>query len=129
MNLNLKQEYADEVTKHTKKIYDTLKNKKYTLGEKVKETIIEILIIVFAVTLSIWLHSWSEHRHEQKEVREFLRGLKDDLTKDIQLLNENKTVINQLDSNFGFLLHVVNSQAAGGYGIVSLINISGSAYP
>jgi hypothetical protein len=105
----------DEVTKHTKKIYDTLKNPNHTVGEKVRETIIEVLIIVFAVTLSIWLHSWSEHRHEQKEVREFLRGLKDDLTKDIDLLNENKNVIVRLDSNFGFLLNIVNSQA-GGYG-------------
>jgi hypothetical protein len=41
-----------------------------------------------------------------------LRGLKDDLTKDVALLNENKNVIVQLDSNFDFLLmHVVNSQA------------------
>jgi|SRR5882724_2219705 len=105
----------DEVTKHTKKIYDTLKNPKHTWGEKVKETIIEILIIVFAVTLSIWLHGWSEHRHEQKEVKEFLRGLKDDLTKDIHLLNHNKKSITWLDSNYRFLLHVVNTQTAGAY--------------
>ncbi|HEX7458437.1 MAG TPA: hypothetical protein VF301_08385 [Ginsengibacter sp.] len=36
----------DEVTKHTKKIYDTVKNPKHTFGEKVKEIIIEIFIIV-----------------------------------------------------------------------------------
>ena len=47
----------DEVTKHTKKIYDTVKNPNHTFGQKVKEVFMEIFIIVFAVTLSIWLHS------------------------------------------------------------------------
>ena len=61
----------DEVSKHTKKIFKTMSNKKYSMPEKLKEISIEILIIVFAVTLSIKLHEWSEHRHQQKEVKEF----------------------------------------------------------
>ena len=36
----------DEILKHTKKIYTEVKNPKDTFGEKVKEIIIEILIIV-----------------------------------------------------------------------------------
>ncbi|HVW98263.1 MAG TPA: hypothetical protein VHA56_20020 [Mucilaginibacter sp.] len=47
----------NEITKHIKKIYNTIKSNKYTAGEKVKETFIEIFIIVFAVSLSIWLQS------------------------------------------------------------------------
>ncbi len=93
----------DEVAKHTKKIYDAAKNRKHSFGEKLKEIVIEIFIIVFAVTLSIWFHSWSDHRHEQDEVKEFLRGLKDDLTEDIKQLETNKNVITRLDSNFHFL--------------------------
>jgi hypothetical protein len=77
----------DEVTKHTKKIYNTVKNQEHTFGEKAKEVIIEICIIVFAVTLSIWLHSWSEHKHQQDEVKTFLMNLKKDLTKDLESLN------------------------------------------
>jgi len=62
----------EEISKHTKKIYNTMKNPKHTFTEKIKEVLIEIFIIVFAVTLSIWLHSWSEHNHQQKEVTAFL---------------------------------------------------------
>ena len=61
------QTMQDEILKHTKKIYNEIKSQKHSFGEKAKEIIIEILIIVFAVTLSIWLHSWSEERHQQKE--------------------------------------------------------------
>jgi dsDNA-binding SOS-regulon protein len=80
----------EEVTKHTKKIYGTMKNTEHTLGEKTKEIIIEIFIIVFAVSLSIWLHSWSEHRHQQEEVSMFLVNLKNDLQNDIKILDEEK---------------------------------------
>ncbi len=96
----------DEVTKHAKKIYKAIKSPYHSVGEKLKETVIEIFIIVFAVTLSIWLHNWSEHRHEQKEVREFLSGLKSDLTDDIKQLEENKNIIIRVDSNYRFVLAV-----------------------
>lgn len=74
----------DEITKHTKKIYDTIISPSHIFGEKVKEVIIEIFIIVFAITLSIWLHGWSEHRHQQAEVMEFLEGLEGDIESDIE---------------------------------------------
>lgn len=73
----------DEILKHTKKIYATSKNASHSFGEKVREIIVEILIIVFAVSLSIWFHNWSEHRHQQTETREFLEDLKVDLKNDI----------------------------------------------
>lgn len=77
----------EEITKHSNKIYKTVKNSEHTLGEKVKEIIIEIFIIVFAVTLSIWLHSWSEHRHQQEEVSVFLANLKNDLKNDVESID------------------------------------------
>jgi Family of unknown function (DUF6090) len=98
----------DEVAKHTKKIYDTVRKPGHSIAEKVKEIIIEIFIIVFAVTLSIWFHNWSDHRNGQKEVLEFLRGLKDDLSKDISLLEQNRNIIVGLDSNYRFLQSASN---------------------
>jgi len=80
----------EEITKHSEKIYKTVKNSEHTLGEKVKEIIVEICIIVFAVTLSISLHSWSEHRHQQEEVSVFLSNLKNDLKDDIKKLDSEK---------------------------------------
>ncbi len=74
----------DEVLKHTKKIYTAVKHPTHSFRHKLTEIVIEILIIVFAVTLSIWLHSLSEHRHEQAVVKSFLKGLQDDLTSDME---------------------------------------------
>lgn len=102
----------EEVTKHSRKIYKTAKSTSHSFGEKLKEIIIEILIIVFAVSLSIWLHGWSEHRHEQKEAAKFLKGLREDLTEDISLLEKNREVIAGLDSNFQQLLLLKNNQGA-----------------
>lgn len=90
----------EEITKHSKKIYKTVKNSKHTLGEKVKEIIIEIFIIVFAVTLSIGLHSWSEHRHQQEEVSVFLENLKNDLKNDIKNIDIEKEAYQE--SNIGY---------------------------
>jgi len=101
----------DEVAKHTKKIYQAARDPKHGLWEKMKEITIEIFIIVFAVTLSIWFHNWSDHRHEQKESNEFLKGLKDDLARDIRLLEDNKQAAARLDSNFKFILALNDSKA------------------
>lgn len=96
----------DEVTKHTKKVFNEFKNPRHTLTEKIREIIIEIFIIVFAVTLSIWLHNWSEHKHEQKVANEFLKGLRNDLAEDIKILENNRNTIANLDSNYTYLLRI-----------------------
>jgi hypothetical protein len=90
----------EEITKHSKKIYKTVKNSEHTLGQKVKEIIVEICIIVFAVTLSIWLHSWSEHRHQQEEASVFLGNLKNDLKNDIKNIDIEKKAYQE--SNIGY---------------------------
>jgi len=100
----------EEVTKHTKKIFASAKNPDYSSSEKIKEILIEIFIIVFAVSLSIWLHSWSEHRHEQKEANKFLIELKEDLTRDIELLKENKQTAIKLNSNYKYILSLKKDQ-------------------
>ena len=78
-----------EVQGHTKKIYKAWKDPRKQFWDKVKDIGIEIGIIVFAISLSIWFHSWSEHRHDQKDVKGFLIGLKGDLEADIKEMNED----------------------------------------
>lgn len=90
----------EEVQKHTQKIYKAVKNSEHTMGDKVKEIIVEIFIIVFAVTLSIGLHSWSEHRHQQEEVSVFLANLKNDLQNDIKNIDIEKKAYKE--SNIGY---------------------------
>jgi len=53
--------------------------------------LIEIFIIVFAVTLSIWFHNWSDSLHEHKEEREFLIGLQKDIQADIASVKSDST--------------------------------------
>jgi Family of unknown function (DUF6090) len=84
----------EEIIKHSKKVYKSMKNKNHSFKEKVKEIMIEIFIIVFAVSLSIYLHSWSEHNHQQKEVQEFLVDLKSDLNEDIKAFKKETEMLN-----------------------------------
>jgi len=62
--------------------------------------VLEIAIIVFAVSISIWFHSMSEHRHEQQQVKAFLLGLRSDLTSDVAQLNELTKSYKAFDANY-----------------------------
>ncbi|MBF4466806.1 DUF6090 family protein [Flavobacterium sp. LC2016-12] len=96
----------DEIIKHSKKIYSEMNNKNHSFKEKAKEVLAEILIIVFAVSLSIWLHSWSEERHEHKDAQTFLIGLKEDLQNDISNLEETKKKLDKTQQQISFALHL-----------------------
>ncbi len=91
----------EELIKHTQKIKKEMNNKKHTVSHKIKEIALEVGIIVFAVSLSIYLHDWSEKRHQNHEANEFLTDLKTDLKNDILELEgeikELKTNIAQFE--------------------------------
>jgi hypothetical protein len=71
-----------EIAKHTKKVYKVWTSKEHSFKHKLQEFLIEIFIIIFAVSLSIWFHSASEKSHDREEAKIFLEGLKKDLIKD-----------------------------------------------
>jgi len=112
----------EELAKHTKKIYRAVKEPGHGFWEKVKEVAVEIFVIVFAVTLSIWFHNWSDHRHEQREVKEFLGGLKVDLAHDIDSLKSNIEVVAGTQSNCIFLIGLIQSHAVDTVGGKTLSN-------
>lgn len=101
---------VEEITKHTKKIYKEVRNTKHSFGEKVKDVIVEICIIVFAVTISIWLHGWSEHRHQQREVREFLKDMKNDLNEDVANLKSARDTMKKNRIDFLFLRNLTKQK-------------------
>jgi len=72
-----------EIKDHAVKAYKTLRDRKLKFWHKVGEISIEVAIIVFAVTLSIWVHDVSDHNHEQKDVKSFLLGVRQDLKTDV----------------------------------------------
>jgi hypothetical protein len=100
----------EEVKKHTKKIHEIIKIPKHTFIEKIKEITVEIFIIIFAVTLSISLHSWSEHREQQKEAVDFMFDLKDDLGKDIKNMAEEKRKLTQSLKEYTILSNMTKKQ-------------------
>ncbi|MEY4539062.1 MAG: hypothetical protein RLZZ306_819 [Bacteroidota bacterium] len=94
-----------EIIKHTRKIKDKMddkKDEKKDSSERWKEIITELLIIIFAVSLTTWFHDLNEHRSQQKEVKEFLVDLRDDLSKDIKGLETQKVAIIALMNRFKF---------------------------
>jgi hypothetical protein len=72
-----------EVIKHTKKVIDISMDRNTGFWHKIKDFLLEIFIIVFAVSLSISFHNWSEHRNEQNQVKTFLLGLRQDILEDL----------------------------------------------
>jgi hypothetical protein len=73
----------EQMIKHTRAAIEAARDKSKTWPHKLKEVLLEICIIVFAVSLSIWLHGWAESRGDRREEREFLVGLRQDLQADL----------------------------------------------
>src|SRR4051812_33755737 len=92
-----------EIIKHTKKIYKVWNSPNHGVWHKIKEFFLEILIIVFAVTISIWFHNMSEKDHEHAEAKTFLVGLKGDLEKDIQEMKQDTLSYHQQNYFFKVL--------------------------
>jgi hypothetical protein len=92
-----------EVAKHGKNVIHLMTKKEHTVSHKLREIALEIAIIVFAVSMSIWLHGVSEHYHQQQEVRSFLVGLRTDLKDDIGSLTAIQAGYHGFDENFAYL--------------------------
>lgn len=93
-----------EVAKHGKNVIQMAGSKEHRLADKLKEIALEIAIIVFAVSVSIWFHSMSEHRHEQKQVKTFLLGLKKDLQSDIKSFGNTAQGYRESDEQLAYLI-------------------------
>ncbi|QHL86594.1 hypothetical protein GU926_03715 [Nibribacter ruber] len=95
-----------EVVKHTKQVFKIMKDPNTGWKHKLKETLLEIGIIVFAITLSLWLHNWSEHNHVKQEEKEFLTGLKLDLQKDLTELKSDVKTYAFVKQGFSYFYQV-----------------------
>src|SRR6185436_9341110 len=91
-----------EVIKHTKKVFGLWKTDN-PFWHKIGEFLLEIFIIVFAITVSIYFHDRSELRHQRHETKEFLLGLKEDLKTDIDEMNQDKSSFRQSEKAFTYI--------------------------
>jgi hypothetical protein len=89
--------------KHALEVYKTAKSKDLPFWKKLQEITVEIVIIVFAVSLSIWLHDRSEHKRQQAEVRQFMLGLQQDLKDDIAEMQGDKKTYIMVGSAFRYI--------------------------
>jgi hypothetical protein len=69
----------EKVIQHSANALHVLQDKEKGWGKKIREFLVEILIIVFAVSITLVLHNWNDERHERRLEREFLTGIKSDL--------------------------------------------------
>lgn len=77
-----------EVVKHTRNLVQIVKNKGHW-KHKAADIGLEILIIVFAITLSLIVERWREGQQERKLEHNFLTNLKGDLKGDLQQLKQD----------------------------------------
>ena len=91
-----------EVIKHTKKLFGIWGTSNPIL-HKIGEFLFEIFIIIFAITVSIYFHDRSVLKHQRQETKEFLLGLKQDLTTDIEEMNQDKGSFSQSEKAFKYI--------------------------
>jgi hypothetical protein len=99
-----------EIIKHSRKIFSITKKSNQSFINKAKEIVIEIFIIVFAVTFSIWLHGVTEHNKEQKEVRTFLTNIRKDLIKDLKWLKNDAETYKEANKEYKSILQLTPSK-------------------
>jgi hypothetical protein len=96
----------EEILKHSRRIYRISKKPNQSFSRKVGEIAIEIFIIVFAVSFSIWLHGLIEHKKEQKEVRIFLSNVRNDLNKDLKWLKSATETYKKANEGYKSILQL-----------------------
>ncbi len=69
----------EKVIQHAANAIHVLQGKDKGWVKKLKEFFLEILIIVFAVSITLLFHNWNDTLHEHRQEREFLAGIKSDL--------------------------------------------------
>jgi len=77
---------VDLITKHGKKALGMSEHvpQPHSWRTRLNEILLEIGIIVFVISLSIWLHSWQEHRHDRARERQFIVGLRQGLAEGLR---------------------------------------------
>ncbi|SDT25856.1 hypothetical protein SAMN05216490_2879 [Mucilaginibacter mallensis] len=98
-----------EIIGHTKKAIKVMKSHDKPFKEKTKEIIIEILIIVFAVSFAALIERTREHYKEKAEAKEFLIGLKGDLRDEINMLQQSKKDMDSTRSNYTMVMKLKGS--------------------
>jgi len=99
-----------EIIGHTKKVYKIMKNPNKPFWDKSKEILIEVLIIVFAVTFAAFIERTREHYKEKSEAKEFVIGLRSDLISEITNLQQNKESVDSMRTTYSGSMALTSTQ-------------------
>jgi len=92
----------EKIREHAKHALKALTDKKKKWTERLRDFLWEIFIIVIAINLTLWFHSWSDKRHNRELEKNFLIGIRSDLNIINQtLINDsvyNQPIFNYYDS-------------------------------
>jgi len=69
----------EKIREHAKQALEVLTDKKKKWKDRLRDFLWEILIIVVAINLTLWFHSWSDKRHDRELEKDFLIGMRNDL--------------------------------------------------
>jgi hypothetical protein len=100
-----------EIIKYTKRAYKVSRDGNKSWKEKIVEIVIDVAIIFFAVTLSLYLHHRSEVKAERALEKEFLLGLREDLIKDTVELRSDSSTYARVARGFRYFLSLANPVA------------------
>ena len=84
----------EKIREHAKYALQDLTDKTKNWKDRIKDFAWEVFIIIVAVNITLWFHSWSEKRHERELEKNFLIGIRSDLNVVNQSL-ENTIVASQ----------------------------------
>jgi len=98
-----------DIAKHTRALVNVIKSPGH-LKHKIGDIILEICIIVFAITLSLFVERYREHQNEEKLEHSFLTNLVKDMKTDITQLKDDSTVYEKMRKNFDYLKQAYNGK-------------------
>lgn len=76
----------EKIVQHAKKAVLAISSKENSWRKKVKEFLFEIVIIIVAVSLTLWFHNLNDQRHDREMEKNFLIGIRDNLKQDTATL-------------------------------------------
>ena len=79
----------EKIMQHAKKAIHVVGEKEKSWVERIKEFLYEIIIIVLAVSITLWMHNWNDARHDHETETAFLKGIREDLNAEAQDLDDN----------------------------------------
>jgi hypothetical protein len=72
----------EKIREHAKHALQALTDKTKKWKDRIKDFAWEVFIIIVAVNITLWFHSWSEKKNERAQEKEFLINIRENLVQD-----------------------------------------------